>query len=800
MTHRLALLGSAFFLVALSSAALADTQTALGNRTGEGSTPFTTLAASPEANLYNGSVSTQIAIQVPPGRKNMTPEIALAYSSAGGPSPYGYGWNLPIGSIERSTKWGVPRCSGAHTNDFVLMMPGGVSAELVVESGSVYRPKVEEAFVEATAFKGTGTGNYWVVRDRAGLKYTFGRNLNQSGSETDDARVYRGQDSFFQSSPCRFTTKWMLTKIEDANGGSIEISWDKDHNVPVPVKISYGGSKGGAGSGAAVIAHFFHLTFEYLDLPPTYLLNGTFFPSGVVSNRSGAQERISRFLSTIRVATDKPTQDTEIRTYELEHSNSPGTYFWDPADPGTLENVRVTLGGAKLASYGEQDFTYMGHVTVGLQGVSDSELIPAPQDYLRHTTGSGEVYETLLDMNGDGILDSVVRADANGSGQPCSTVEGVWEVRFGNLAPDGELSFLAPIDWCVPPGVIDNIRDVESLEQAAQVDTFDMTGDGIPDWIYAFANPWLVYPGGCLDGDPGDGICSKWGFSIDDVIEWQLPDDDTEIFYIQDVRLDTSSPPKSMVHVDTIDVNGDGLPDYVDTRESTSWRVYYNNGRGFDRPHQTITAPVGYLSISQYEFPPNPRVLDFNGDGLLDVVEVGAGGAATGCGSPGAGYASICLAVHYGTGTGFDAAAFVPAPMIGPYIGDDSDEFYDWDLFDISGDGLPDMVIISDQMLWVSLNTGGRLENVVWDDTPPAAMVLTGVTHVARAPRTWTGGHDGTGPTGRKVTSSAARWESGPPTKVRQPTCWISTAMGSWTAWWSSSTVTMSPPASGGRI
>lgn len=632
-THLLGVL----VLLLVASSADADTQTALGSRSGEGSTPFTALAGSPEANLFNGSVSTQIGIQVPPGRKNMTPELALVYSSAAGPSPYGYGWYLPIGSIERSTKWGAPRCSGAHTDDFVLMMPGGVSAELTVESGSVYRPKVEEAFVEATAFKGTGTGNYWVVRDRSGLKYTFGRNFSQGGAATDDARVYRGQDTFFGNSPCRFTTKWMLTKIEDANGGAIEISWSKVHNVPVPVKISYGGSAGGAGSGAAVIPHFFHISFQYLDLPPTELLDGALVPSGVVSNRSGAQERISRLLSSIRVVTDKPTEGTEIRTYELKHSNNAGNpALWDPADPGMLTNVRVTLGGAKLDSYPEQTFTYMGHVIVGHQGVADSEVIPAPQDYLRHTTGSGEVYESLLDMNGDGIIDSVAMAEGYGDGQPCSTAERVWQVRFGELEPDGAFSFSGPIDWCVPLRDVHNIRDVVALEQAAQVDTFDMTGDGIPDWIYGKnSNPWLVYPGGCLDGN-GDGTCSKWGFSSDpnDVIEWQLPHD-SGTFYIQDVELDINATPvKSMIHVDTIDINGDGLPDYVDTQESTSWRVNYNNGRGFDRPHQTVAAPVAYLSVDRGGLP-NPRVMDFNGDGVVDVVEVESGVAGDGCGSPG---------------------------------------------------------------------------------------------------------------------------------------------------------------------
>jgi len=67
-----------------------------GSQTGDGSTTFTGLAQAPEANLFAGTAGTSIPIQVPPGRKNLTPQLALGYNSNGGPSPYGYGWDLPL--------------------------------------------------------------------------------------------------------------------------------------------------------------------------------------------------------------------------------------------------------------------------------------------------------------------------------------------------------------------------------------------------------------------------------------------------------------------------------------------------------------------------------------------------------------------------------------------------------------------------------------------------------------------------------------------------------------------------------
>jgi Salmonella virulence plasmid 65kDa B protein len=128
----------------VAAPAAADPPRAPGSNTGDGSTSFTGLAQAPSASLNIGASQTSIEIEVPPGRKNVTPRVALAYSSAGGPSPYGYGWDLQLGKIQRNTKHGVPVCGASqYQNDFVLLVPGA-TVECTLDGSNQCNAPVEE--------------------------------------------------------------------------------------------------------------------------------------------------------------------------------------------------------------------------------------------------------------------------------------------------------------------------------------------------------------------------------------------------------------------------------------------------------------------------------------------------------------------------------------------------------------------------------------------------------------------------------------------------------------------------------
>ena len=183
--------------------------------------------SSPNVNLASGTLGTSIAIEVPPGRAEMTPKVALNYSSNAGASPYGYGWSLSLGRIIRSERNGAPRYD--DTDEFILELASG-QIELVEEGACStvcnYKPKVA-SHVPAIAFhRGQ---NYWKIIDPNGNAMFF-------GTESSD-RIGPGNLSTEDG-----TYAWLLSEIRDPQGNYIEYGYLSGSGDPL--LIQYGGHHG----------------------------------------------------------------------------------------------------------------------------------------------------------------------------------------------------------------------------------------------------------------------------------------------------------------------------------------------------------------------------------------------------------------------------------------------------------------------------------------------------------------------------------------------------------------------------
>lgn len=672
---------------------LADTQTSLGDNTGEGSGQFTGLTQTPEATLFTGAATTRIDIQIPPGHRNMTPKLALVYSSASGPSPFGFGWDLPIGRIERSAKWGVPRCGSSHVDDFVLILPSG-TLELVNDPPGTndYRPKIDQGFLIAT--KNTAT-NSWVVRDRGGLTYRFGTDTTQrTGTDTG---VFLTVDV---NNFCRFTTSWALASIEDRHGNRVDVGWSSIGNVLYPESISYG-----ANPTNGVAAHPYHVSFAWEPRPDV-----------VSSALGGAPSELTRRATSITVSTSYPNTQA-VREYTL---------YYDVDDENEAYQSRLNRVDITGNSWPQQ-FAYSTHLRApdAPYGHHASQNIVSPSTYraLRSIV-DGEVRRTVLDMNGDAILDLVYY---NG-GSP-------WLVYFGYMNADGSPGGFTPQGtlWSmtnVPAGnrYIRAVNDCDipgAVDTCTMRDTFDITGDGIPDYIIATTTPWTVYPGRrALGWEFGPGV------------SWNAPF--TYVRRDAEITDPVYGNADTWTLQDTVDVNADGLPDLVVAPGGTGsppfdWDVYLNTGSGFATARLPyFKAPSQYIASrggNSPDFAVTQQILDLDGDGLLDFLIQRDDTVPKQCQTDPDGDGNLeeynlCLDVYRGTGQGFSSVPQTyPLPTwdgafgaaIQATLGGEV-----WsDLFDVSGDGLPDLITLGQDGEWfVFLNSGGELQSwgtpIVW--------------------------------------------------------------------------------------
>ena len=129
----------------------------------------------PEASIFTGSATTKIPIIVPPGRGGIAPNLSLVYSSSKKNGWIGVGWDLDMGAIQRSTKFGLD-----YSEDDFVVLANGASTELVARTNdwgtNYYGAKIESAF---TKYYKNGYDTYgWEVTTKDGTKYFYGTNAD----------------------------------------------------------------------------------------------------------------------------------------------------------------------------------------------------------------------------------------------------------------------------------------------------------------------------------------------------------------------------------------------------------------------------------------------------------------------------------------------------------------------------------------------------------------------------------------------------------------------------------------------
>jgi RHS repeat-associated protein len=537
--------------------------------------PFSAAGASGSASLFTGAATVNVPILIPPGRTHTTPDLKLGYSSQAGQSDVGLGWSFSIGVLSRSTRNGVPRCTGTHTENFRISLSDS-SNELVKVSSDLFHMKVDEAYAEAIP---NVAGNTWSLRTRDGLTYQFG------GSA--ESRVHTGADVFFGDDPntsppnslgCELTTAWHLTRIEDPNGNFLEVHYEKTSNTPIPVSIEYGGNQ------EVPIDHPFRVRVESELLPPG--------KPQLRSFRSGVDQQLQRRIKSIVVEARESaaSEFAEIRRYDLQYDDL----------PARQEFLLTSISATGLP---DRSFSYSTSTPTLVDGKSGH--IPTDPILLSRQFPTGPIL-SIRDMNGDGLMDRV------------RVVNGQYRVSYGESLSENQFTS-EEYTWTMPP-------DMPLLERIGAEDygqdiymVMDMDGDGKPDFVIRDPDEQTIkmYPGECITDAYDCGFSPQFE-------AWNNPGNLSLRFSVAWDGGGANIGGGRRTYRDVIDMNADGLPDLV-RAQSIGLDVFLNTGDGFETAPTFLETGEDYLTYTSnpntYTLGHETQLIDLNGDGLPDRVE-----------------------------------------------------------------------------------------------------------------------------------------------------------------------------------
>jgi hypothetical protein len=237
----------------------------------------------------------------------------------------------------------------------------------------------------------------------------------------------------------------------------------------------------------------------------------------------------------------------------------------------------------------------------------------------------------IRDLNGDGLPDFIDPdcdcQDASGNAMYCPGSEGFCRVFFNTGSGFDTTGTLW--SWPLIDGEPGKTSEFNANSGTTTNTLADMTGDGLPDLVLSepevFFTGWEVY------------VNTGSGFAVDP-LPWTTASGSAPALEIEQACGDNIPPygwPNPIGLEGALrDMNGDGLPDYVDANTNCPviqgqegsvqvgpWNVWINNGSGFNPP--VPWAGTDGLYVQRWGKVGDSRVvagdiLDFNGDGVAD--------------------------------------------------------------------------------------------------------------------------------------------------------------------------------------
>ncbi|RTL50144.1 MAG: hypothetical protein EKK46_13730, partial [Rhodocyclaceae bacterium] len=484
-------------------------------------------------------------------------------------------------------------------------------------AGTEYRTE-RDSFSKIIGYSGTtGDTGYFKVWTKAGQILEYGN--------TADSRI--------EAQGKTQARVWALNKISDTQGNTLTFTYveDSPNGDYYPQRIDYT-SNPSTGLVANNAVQFQYETRP--DITPMYfqgsLIKSTQRLTKVQTFNGVTQSKEYRLAYQIGSSSNR-SRATSLT--ECDGANTPLCFL-----PITLGWQDGTNGFSSPTQWGTDTVSGWGTYTERFVDVNGDGL----PDYVRTLpdinrvqvllnnghgfnapmawsadTGSGwSTYtEDFVDVNGDGLPDYV------------RTLPDINRVQV--LLNNGH-GFNAPVAWTA---------DTASGWSTYTKDFVDVNGDGLPDYVRTLPDINRVQ----VLLNNGHGFNAPVAWTTDTGSGWST--------YTQDF----------------VDVNGDGLPDYVRTLlDINRVQIFLNNGQGFNAPMAWTTDTGSGWSTYTKDF------VDVNGDGLPDYVRT---------------LLDINrVQVFLNNGRGFNAAVAWTTDTGSGW------STYTKDFLDVNGDGLPDYV------------------------------------------------------------------------------------------------------------
>lgn len=652
-----------------------------------------TFSSAPRTNfqtdLFTGSFTNEVPIQLPPARQKSEPSVALTYNSARGNGWIGVGWTLDPGYIQRRIDNGVPiswsnpgaspDLSYDDTKGFEFFFQGAASKLVPTGNPNEYAAEIESGFLRFTF-----VDPHWQVSDRDGNTFFFG--------ETTDSRIESLRPGW-PTATGSSTFRWSISRAQDANGNTSSFQYTIDDFSDVPGKVAhqqylqeirYNGHSSGISETHSVA---FILEDRPVDAPFDFL----------AGHRVETRKRLSQIVVTV--------SGLMVRSYELRYHDSPST------GRSLLEEVQEfgAQGSALPAmrfSYQEQEF---GDANTGAFGPST-----AWGGTLANQGQSGQYWGSVgafglndhvthlgfFDVDRDGFPDRIMPKLPSSSSNPRYVVQFNSESGFQGGAVD--LGLFDNSEFGNYAGRSVRFTGLSGSNSHHNVLLVDLDGDGAFDRVSREQSGSLQLNVQCSDHglefpDP------PMAFAIDTQgstsVVWKSPEG------VENQRTVTT----------LLDVNGDARPDRlmrVRTGPFDHYKIQYNSGNSFDpvRSWPILNQGNQDSGWSSLFFSANEDLVvgqfDMNGDGLPDRVMRERTGNE--CGSS----AFDHFVIQFNNGSGYEnslecwpisSQGQTSSDWNSPFggykqnIGSSNDPIFVWPsltiLRDCNGDGLPDRIM-----------------------------------------------------------------------------------------------------------